>query len=141
MAEVRVDPLTGLRVIVAADRGARPGAWLATTAPDPIDPASDPFLEGHEAQTPPELAALRDGTPPDGPGWRVRVVPNRYPALTPGADEPEAMPMLPTSEPFRFAVRPDALSPWGVVAFTTVDDAPAAYMGIRCLPRRDEEAA
>mgnify|MGYP005833064209 CR=1 FL=1 len=33
--------------------------------------------------TPPESFALRDGTPPDGPGWRVRVVPNKFAALQP----------------------------------------------------------
>jgi UDPglucose--hexose-1-phosphate uridylyltransferase len=40
------------------------------------------FCPGHEAETPPELLAYRD--PPgaaDTPGWRVRVVPNKFPAL------------------------------------------------------------
>jgi UDPglucose--hexose-1-phosphate uridylyltransferase len=40
-----------------------------------------PFCEGHEDQTPPEIAARRNGSAPNGPGWDVRVVPNRYPAL------------------------------------------------------------
>lgn len=48
----------------------------------PIDPQSDPFREGHEDRTPPELWALRpNGGGPDSPGWLVRAVPNRYPAL------------------------------------------------------------
>jgi UDPglucose--hexose-1-phosphate uridylyltransferase len=48
----------------------------------PLDPATDPFVEGHEDQTPPELYAVRpDGGSPDGGGWTVRVVPNLYPAL------------------------------------------------------------
>ena len=35
--------------------------------------------------TPPEVAALRaTGTPPDGPGWTTRVIPNKFAALTPG---------------------------------------------------------
>ncbi len=52
-----------------------------------IDPASDPFAEGNEAMTPPELYAVgRSGRAPDTPGWSVRVVPNLYPALTPEAD-------------------------------------------------------
>lgn len=89
MPEVRIDPLSGHRSIVAADRATRPGGGLSATAPEPIDPESDPFLEGHEDRTPPELYALRaDGSAPDTPGWRVRVVPNLYPALDPVGAQP-----------------------------------------------------
>jgi UDPglucose--hexose-1-phosphate uridylyltransferase len=43
-----------------------------------------PFCAGNEAATPPEVAACRpSGGPPDSPGWLVRVVPNKYPALPP----------------------------------------------------------
>ncbi len=90
--EVRVDPLSGRRAIVAAGRAERPGAELRTEPAAPIDPREDPFAPGHEAQTPPELYAVRPGGgPPDSPGWTVRVVPNRYPALDPRspAAEPE----------------------------------------------------
>jgi UDPglucose--hexose-1-phosphate uridylyltransferase len=55
---------------------------VATPAP-PLDAEKDPFAEGHEDRTPPELYAVRPaGGPADGPGWRVRVVPNLYPALS-----------------------------------------------------------
>jgi UDPglucose--hexose-1-phosphate uridylyltransferase len=77
--ELRIDPLTGLRVIVAGERGSRPGAFLDVTPREPIDPESDPFAAGHEDRTPPEVYALRE----DG-GWKVRVVPNLYPALSGG---------------------------------------------------------
>ncbi|MGH2400106.1 MAG: galactose-1-phosphate uridylyltransferase, partial [bacterium] len=41
-----------------------------------------PFCEGHETQTPPEIFAFRrPGTAPNTPGWRVRVVSNKFPAL------------------------------------------------------------
>jgi len=91
MPEVRIDPLTGQKTIVAADRATRPGGGLSAVAPDPIDPESDPFLEGHEDRTPPETFAVRpNGGAPDGPGWRVRVVPNLYPALAPDSPAPEA---------------------------------------------------
>jgi UDPglucose--hexose-1-phosphate uridylyltransferase len=91
VAEVRVDPLTGLKTVIAGDRASRPGAGLTTTPPDPIDPAEDPFLEGHEDRTPPELHAVRPGGgAPDTPGWRVRVVPNLYPALDPESPDPPA---------------------------------------------------
>lgn len=89
MAEVRVDPLTGQRVIVATTRAERPGAELHVEPTAPLDPSTDPFAEGHEGQTPPELFAVRpDGGPPNSPGWTVRVVPNRYPALTEDAPTP-----------------------------------------------------
>lgn len=106
MAEIRIDPLTGLRALVATDRAARPGGELTAAPPEPIDPATDPFAEGHEDQTPPELHALRPaGGRADGPGWTVRVVPNRYPALAPGAPdvEPDPRPELYTALPARGA--------------------------------------
>jgi UDPglucose--hexose-1-phosphate uridylyltransferase len=95
--EIRVDPLTGLRTIVAGERASRPGAGLQATPPDPVDREKDPFLEGHEDQTPPEVYAVRpNGGGPDTPGWTVRVVPNLYPALAPDAEDPprEANPDL-----------------------------------------------
>ena len=100
--EVRVDPLTGLKSIVAGDRAARPGGGFAVAAPEPIVEAEDPFLEGHEDQTPPEVHAVRPGGgAPDTPGWTVRAVPNKYPALIAGAPEPE-----PEANPDLFSARP-----------------------------------
>lgn len=82
--EVRIDPLTGLRVLVADGRAERPNGLIAVSAPAPIDSATDPFAEGNEQETPPEVWADRpDGSAPDTPGWRVRAVPNKYPALDP----------------------------------------------------------
>jgi len=99
--EVRVDPLSGLRAIVAGDRAARPGARLRTIAQEVVDPEQDPFLEGHEDRTPPEVDAFRaDGSAPDTPGWYVRVVPNLYPALDPESAEPS-----PDARPDLFAAR------------------------------------
>lgn len=88
MAEVRIDPLSGLKVIVAGERARRPGGGPTADPADPIDPETDPFLEGHEDRTPPELHRAGGGEP-GGPGWAVRVVPNLYPALAPDGDEPE----------------------------------------------------
>jgi len=95
--ELRVDPLSGLKVIIAAARADRPGGQFELQPEPPIDPGSDPFLPGHEDRTPPELHARRDaGGEPDTPGWSVRVVPNLYPALAPAGDEPgdDAVPDL-----------------------------------------------
>jgi len=89
LPELRLDPLSGLRTIVAGERAGRPGGEFAVTPRPPIDPDGDPFLEGHEDRTPPEVHALRpDGGEPDTPGWLVRVVPNLYPALGDGDDAP-----------------------------------------------------
>jgi UDPglucose--hexose-1-phosphate uridylyltransferase len=90
--ELRIDSLTGLRTIVAGDRATRPGGGMSADPRPPIDPETDPFLEGHEDRTPPELYALRpDGGAANTPGWLVRVVPNLYPALAlPDGDQPGA---------------------------------------------------
>ena len=104
MPHVRVDPLTGLKAIVTPDRATRPGGGLTAEPCPPIDPETDPFLDGHEDRTPPEVYALRsNGSGPDEPGWRVRVVPNLYPALDPASEEPPpaAKPDLFTATPAR----------------------------------------
>ncbi len=84
--EIRIDPLSGHRTIVAGERSRRPGGAPGLPASvretPPIDPRSDPFAEGNEDRTPPELYAVRPGGGvPDSPGWTVRVVPNLFPAL------------------------------------------------------------
>jgi UDPglucose--hexose-1-phosphate uridylyltransferase len=107
--ELRIDPLSGLRVIVAGDRGSRPGAFIGTAANTVVDPEQDPFLEGHEDQTPPEVYALRPGGgEPDTPGWRVRVVPNKFPALVEGSDAVDDPLASGRGEPDLFAARPAA---------------------------------
>jgi UDPglucose--hexose-1-phosphate uridylyltransferase len=84
LQELRIDPLSGHRTIVAGERSRRPGGEPRCEPPAPIDPEQDPFANGHEDRTPPELYAVRPGGgPANSPGWTVRVVPNLYPALTP----------------------------------------------------------
>jgi UDPglucose--hexose-1-phosphate uridylyltransferase len=90
MPEIRIDPLTGFRAIVAGDRARRPGGGLTASPPPPLDRDGDPFAEGHEDRTPPEVYAVRPhGGGPDTPGWTVRVVPNLYPALSDNSEQPE----------------------------------------------------
>jgi UDPglucose--hexose-1-phosphate uridylyltransferase len=101
--EVRVDPLTGLKAIIATGRAERPGAWFGLEPEPPIDPAGDPFADGNEDRTPPEVYAVRDGSAPDSPGWRVRVVPNLFPALGPAPDPPAA-----DAQPDLFSATPAA---------------------------------
>jgi UDPglucose--hexose-1-phosphate uridylyltransferase len=102
MPEIRIDPLSGHKVIVAGERSSRPGGEPRCPAPAPIDVNGDPFAEGHEDRTPPELYALRpDGGAANGPGWSVRVVPNLYPALEPNSPphELDAQPELFSASP------------------------------------------
>lgn len=107
MPEIRIDPLSGLRVIVAAERGERPGAWFDVEPRPAIDPDEDPFREGSEDRTPPEIYALRPGGgPADSPGWRVRVVPNLYPALDAGEPDPSDPLDAGRGDPELFATRP-----------------------------------
>jgi UDPglucose--hexose-1-phosphate uridylyltransferase len=86
MSELRQNPFTKEWVIIARDRARRPDEFRSRREP-PERPASDPscpFCPGNEASTPPEVAAFRVGSP-NAPGWWVRVVPNRFPALAPEA--------------------------------------------------------
>ena len=88
--EWRYDPLTGRRVLISPDRAERPRA---------VGPAC-PFCEGHESETPPEVLAYRDpGSQPNGPGWRVRVVPNRFAAVRLDAERGGSSPTLPKLGP------------------------------------------
>jgi len=85
MSELRKDLVIDRWVIIAAERGDRPHDIEPATQPDPTEPC--PFCAGHEALTPPEVFAYRDtSTAPNMPGWRIRVVPNKYPALASAAD-------------------------------------------------------
>jgi UDPglucose--hexose-1-phosphate uridylyltransferase len=77
--EFRRDPLHNVWVVFAPERQRRPQDF----APSVLQSGTlDPFAEGNERLTPPEVFAIRkDKTKPNEPGWRVRVVPNRYPAM------------------------------------------------------------
>ena len=91
MSELRKDLVTGRWVIIASERSKRPDDFRPSGAVPPEGaPAFCPFCEGNESKTPPEVFALRrKGSSPDGPGWRVRVVTNKFPALSPGAPPPK----------------------------------------------------
>jgi UDPglucose--hexose-1-phosphate uridylyltransferase len=86
--ELRRDPVTGRWALVAPRRALRP---IALPGHDPRARTNGerrpcPFCAGQESDTPHEVFALRDPTSaPDGPGWRLRVVPNKFPAARPDA--------------------------------------------------------
>jgi UDPglucose--hexose-1-phosphate uridylyltransferase len=79
--ELRKDPIIGRWVIIAGDRSKRPSDFQR----EPVFKPSAkfcPFCYGNEAKTPPEILAYRsNGNQPNAPGWSVRVVPNKFPAL------------------------------------------------------------
>ena len=81
MPELRRDPTTGKWVIIATERASRPTDFKSEE--DVLKgPETCPFCEGHESQTPPEIMAIREnGSAPNSPGWEVRVIPNKFPAL------------------------------------------------------------
>ena len=80
MPELRHDPIQKRWVIIAAERGRRPDDFPHLA--EPLPSGFCPFCEGNESKTPPEIAAIRrNGWGSNGPGWEVRVVPNKFPAL------------------------------------------------------------
>ncbi len=85
MPELRKDPISGRSVIIAEDRARRPSDFAdeSPAAKPPTARADDcPFCPGNESRTPHEIVACRDeDLRPDDPHWRVRVVPNKFPAL------------------------------------------------------------
>ena len=79
-SELRKDPLIDRWVIIATERSKRPHAEPITTDSDRDEPC--PFCAGREGETPPEVLAYRDpSAPANTPGWKIRVVPNKFPAL------------------------------------------------------------
>jgi UDPglucose--hexose-1-phosphate uridylyltransferase len=79
MPELRKDIITDRWVIIATERARRPQDYARP--PDEADQSDCPFCAGQEAKTPPEIWAARDAGGPNQPGWKVRVVPNKFPAL------------------------------------------------------------
>ena len=81
MPELRRDPVVGRWVIISTERSRRPSDFASA----PVRPQSAVpcvFCPGQESRTPEEILAVRaPGSPPNGPGWQVRVVPNKFPAL------------------------------------------------------------
>ncbi|HVA64398.1 MAG TPA: galactose-1-phosphate uridylyltransferase [Terriglobales bacterium] len=81
MPELRKDPITGRWVIIASDRAKRPTDFNNTPVKPTGSQAFCPFCYGNESKTPPEILAYRSEGAPNTPGWTVRVVPNKFPAL------------------------------------------------------------
>ncbi|MFH1593086.1 MAG: galactose-1-phosphate uridylyltransferase [Candidatus Omnitrophota bacterium] len=82
MSQLRRDPITGRWIIVNYDKISGPGDFTFEKPVKSSNLASCPFCQGNENMTPPEIIAYRKLGQPDSPGWSVRVVPNKYPALS-----------------------------------------------------------
>jgi len=81
MPELRKDPVIGRWVIIATERAKRPDQFSSAAQNLPPEKPC-PFCEGREQETPPEIYAIRkNNTPPNGPGWELRVVPSISPFL------------------------------------------------------------
>ena len=80
MPELRKDPISGRWVIISIERGKRPSDFGMRVSPKKGGFCA--FCEGNEHTTPSEIMAFRPGSgQPNTPGWNLRIVPNKFPAL------------------------------------------------------------
>ena len=80
VSELRRDPVMGRWVIIAPERGLRPDQ--VPMIPSTRQPAPCVFCGGQEPLDPTEIFAIRTpGTARNTPGWKVRVLPNKFPVL------------------------------------------------------------
>lgn len=81
MPDLRKDPIVDRWVIISTERGKRPKDYPSVTLSN--HRGFCPFCYGNEDKTPPEVYCLRPGKlPANSPNWKLRVVPNKFPALT-----------------------------------------------------------
>ena len=77
MSQLRLNPLTGRWVTINAERAMRPTDFatrIQTVESDPSRPC--PFCPGHEDPSAPAMLTIGDGD-----DWKMRVIPNLYPAF------------------------------------------------------------
>ncbi|OGQ58229.1 MAG: galactose-1-phosphate uridylyltransferase [Deltaproteobacteria bacterium RIFCSPLOWO2_02_FULL_53_8] len=80
MSEMRLNLITRDWVVIASERAKRPEEFTNSRPERPVPPAylhSCPFCVGNERKTSEDRFRLSDGD-----GWRIRVVANRYPAVS-----------------------------------------------------------
>ena len=80
MPELRKDPISGRWIIYNTDNPKIPGDFEKSEHTLASGPC--PFCYGNEFMTPPEIDAFRhEETRANTPGWTVRTVANKFPAL------------------------------------------------------------
>lgn len=97
MPILRQDPLTGEWVIIATERARRPETFASKKEEKKIPPPrvdNCPFCPGNEHQTPPEVLIYhhKDDGKGENSHWKLRVIPNKFPALERGPETPQALP-------------------------------------------------
>ncbi len=134
MPELRQNRITGHWVIIAENRGGRPRDFVVQQT---VRNAGEcPFCEGHEELTPGEVFAIRDNvTQPDTPGWRVRVIPNKYPATTMAS---EGSNLAPAGRPGTSNALSQSLTP-GTTLHEVIIESPRHVLSLAALD--DAQAA
>jgi len=80
MPELRRDPVTGRWVIINTDNPRQPSEYKVE--PQPKKSVKCAFCYGNEKMTPPEITAYGvEKREKNSPGWTLRVVPNKFPAM------------------------------------------------------------
>ncbi|MFA6283115.1 MAG: galactose-1-phosphate uridylyltransferase [Desulfurivibrionaceae bacterium] len=81
MPELRKDPIIGRWIIISTERGKRPTDFIVEKSE--VKGGFCPLCPGNENTTPPEVLSYSnlEGHQTNRPGWDLRVVPNKYPAL------------------------------------------------------------
>jgi UDPglucose--hexose-1-phosphate uridylyltransferase len=80
MPQLRKDPVTKRWVIILHEQAKKPSDFHV--AHPEKQSLKCPFCQGNEASTPNEVMSYRaPDTLPNQPGWEVRVIPNKFPAL------------------------------------------------------------
>ncbi|MEW6426804.1 MAG: galactose-1-phosphate uridylyltransferase [Thermodesulfobacteriota bacterium] len=80
MPELRKDPILGRWIIISKERGKRPTDFIVER--NHAKGGFCPLCPGNENTTPPEVLTYgRVSQIANTPGWSLRVVPNKYPAL------------------------------------------------------------
>ncbi len=85
MSQLRLNPLTGRWVTIVAERSERPSDFAPRSPQVEADPGRPcPFCPGNEEASLPAIETVDEAG-----SWRMRVIPNRYPAFD--GDEPFAV--------------------------------------------------
>lgn len=83
MPELRREPIVGRWVVIKDDPEVLPEDFEREDH-TPRKQSTCPFCDGKEHLTPPEIEAVRPSeSKPNASGWKVRTVPNKFPALKP----------------------------------------------------------
>ncbi|HER63662.1 MAG TPA: galactose-1-phosphate uridylyltransferase [Desulfobacteraceae bacterium] len=82
MPELRKDPVLGRWIIISKERSKRPTDFIVDE-PKVIEGGFCPLCPGNEKTTPNEVLVFgrEPILPPNSAGWKLRVVPNKFPAL------------------------------------------------------------